>query len=361
MIMTSKLLKSTVTLQSAKIPALRLIAKLLVIVAGALIGLAATVAAQDIQPQAAPPSSQSSAPATSPEVMGNNLIYPEDVLDVYVYDVPELSRDYAVNGEGTITVPLLPKPVRAAGLTPAELARSLEESFRQSGRLSHAQITIYVKQSRRSIVTVEGAVRSPQSVLVVGPTSLVSVLSQCGGRSDDAGTTITVTRGEQGLRELTASGKDASPTIKIGFKELLDPNDPTSKFEVWPGDRVSVERAGIFYVLGQVARPGGYNLKSANEQVSVLQALALAGDVTPVAKTDKAMIIRKDTKAPDGRQEIALNLKSILHGSSPDRILQADDILYVPVSGGKKAMRTAAGIGVGVVSTASSAAIYTRF
>ena len=362
MIMTSKLLRNTVTVRRANTPALRLIANVFLMLSGAWLGLVPfTVTAQDINPQAASPSSQSSGPPTSSAVMGNDLIYPEDVLDVYVYDVPELSREYAVNGTGTITVPLLPKPVRAAGLTPDQLARSLEESFRQSGRLSHAQITIYVKQSRRSIVTVEGAVRTPQSVLVVGPTSLLSVISQCGGRSDDAGNTITITRGEQALHDLSASGKDPTQTVKIGFKELLDPNDPTAKVKVWPGDRVSVDRAGIFYVLGQVGRPGGYNLKSADEQVSVLQALALAGDVTPIAKTDKAMIIRKDAKASDGRQEIALNLKNILHGSSPDRVLQADDILYIPASGGKKAMRTATGLGVGVIGAASTAAVYTRF
>ena len=163
------------------------------------------------------------------------------------------------------------------------------------------------------------------------------------------------------MQQLGREGVHPSPIAKIGFKELNDPNDPASKFQVWPGDRISVERAGIFYVLGQVGRPGGYNLRTADEQVSVLQALALAGDVSPIAKTDKAVIIRKDAKAPDGREEIALNIKSILQGTSPDRILKADDILYVPVSGGKKAMRTMAGIGTLAAGTAATAAIYTRF
>ena len=310
------------------------------------------------------PQSISTAPAYAPpalEPTGNTLIFPDDVLNLYVYDVPELSRDYAVNANGTITVPLLTQPVRAAGLTPEELARSLEESFRQSGRLSHPQITVFVQQSRRSAVTVEGAVRTPQTVAVSGPTLLTSVLAQCGGRNDDSGTEITVRRGEEALRELPLQGKDATPIVKVGFKELLDPNDPTAKFTLWPGDRVSVERAGLFYILGQVGRPGGYNLKSADEQVSVLQAIALAGDVSSIAKTDKAFIIRKDAKAPNGREEIALNLKSILHGTAPDRVLQADDILYVPTSSGKKAARTAAGITGSLIGTTAGAAIYTRF
>ncbi len=327
-------------------------------------GLPATVEAQNASPSANQSFSQSTVQMPGTVAIaptGNTLIFPEDVLNLYVFDVPELSRDYAVSASGTITVPLLSKPVRAAGLSPEELARSLEESFRQSGRLSHPQITVVIQQSRRSIVTVEGAVRNPQAVPVTGPTPLISVLTQAGGRSDDAGTAVTVRRGEDALHDLAQRGADASPIVKVGFKELLDPNDPTSKFKVWPGDRVSVERAGLFYVLGQVGRPGGYNLKSADEQVSVLQALALAGDVTALANSGKAMIIRKDPKAPEGRQEIALNLKSMLHGSSPDRSLQADDILYIPASGGKKALRAVGGIGMTTATAAAGSAVYTRF
>ena len=122
------------------------------------------------------------------------VISPEDVLDVYVYDVPELSREYVVNSAGTITVPLLPKPVQAAGSNPSQLARALEQGFRETGSLSRPQITVTVKQSKRSVVTVEGAVKSPQVVPVVGRTRLTAVLAQCGGLADDAGSNATITR-----------------------------------------------------------------------------------------------------------------------------------------------------------------------
>jgi polysaccharide biosynthesis/export protein len=330
----------------------------------AALGCLYTASAQDVSPQTAVQggsNSSSMATASSGVPIGDSLIYPEDVLNVYVYDVPELSRDYPVNSAGTITIPLLPKPVQAAGLSPEELARSLEESFRQSGRLSHAQITVFVQRSRRSIVTVEGAVRNPQAVPVVGPTPLIAVITQCGGRSDDAGNSLTVTRGEIAMQQLEQEGEHPAAVSKVYFKELLNPNDKGSKVKVWPGDRVSVERAGIFYVLGQVSRPGGYNLRSADEQLSVLQAIALAGDVTPIAKSDKAMIIRKDKKAADGREEIALNLKSIIQGTSPDKMLKADDILFIPVSGGKKAMRTMGNIGTSIAAGAGSALVYARY
>ncbi len=301
------------------------------------------------------------APATHPAARsGEYIINPEDVLDVYVYDVPELSRNYTVNAAGTITVPLLPKPVEAAGLSPDQLAYSLEEGFRQSGRLTRPQITVSVKESRRSVVDVEGEVKSPQAVPVLGRTKLLSILSQCGGPADDAGSTVTITRGELALHELALEGAPASPIATVEFQKLMDGNDPASKFDVWPGDRVSVERAGMFYVMGEVNHPGGYNLKSAHEQLSVLQALAIAGDVTSVAKKDRAKLIRKDSKAPNGRQELALNLRDILIGRSPDRIVQADDILYVPSSRGKRAIH---GLGVAtstVAGAAGTAVVYRR-
>jgi polysaccharide export outer membrane protein len=137
----------------------------------------------------------------------------------------------------------------------------------------------------------------------------------------------------------------------------MDASDPTSQFSVWPGDRVSVEHAGIFYVLGEVGKPGSYNLKSAQEQVTILEALAIAGDVTFVAKKSKAVIIRKDSSDPSGRKEIALNLTNILSGRAPDQMLQSNDVLYVPASSGRRAVRTLSN----VPGAVAAAAAYSRF
>ena len=76
----------------------------------------------------------------------------------------------------------------------------------------------------------------------------------------------------------------------------MNNSDPASTITVWPGDRVSVERAGVFYVLGEVKSPGSYTLKNGHDELTVLRALAMVGDATGVAKKSKAMIIRKDPK-----------------------------------------------------------------
>ena len=322
----------------------RLIGIFLVVALGLALGWGQSPQTQPIEPVA-----DANAHATTPSVSQRSAAYanpdeyvisPEDVLTIYVFDVPELSRDYTVSTGGTITVPLLTRPVQAAGLTLNQFARSLEENFREPGVLSHPQVSVDVKQSRRSVVTVEGAVRTPQSVPVIGRTRLLSVLDQCGGLADDAGNTIKVTQGLRPRVDGRQGSLSVSSVVSLEVKKLMDTNDPTSSFEVWPGDRVSVEHAGVFYVLGEVNRPGGYNLKTAQEQVTVLQALAIAGDVTSVAKKDKVKIIRKDPKAPDGRVEMSLDVKNIINGRSPDPVLQTNDILYVPVSGPRRIGRT---------------------
>ena len=110
-----------------------------------------------------PPAAPSVAPAYD-----EYLINPGDVLDVYVYDVPELSHTYTVSPSGFVTVPLLPTPVRAAGLTPDQFARAMEEAFRQSGRLKRPEIAVSVKQSLASSVAVEGAVKNPLILPEIG-------------------------------------------------------------------------------------------------------------------------------------------------------------------------------------------------
>jgi polysaccharide export outer membrane protein len=313
----------------------------------------------------APSTSALPAPPTRPSrasISNEYLINANDILDVYVYDVPELSHSYTVSPSGVINMPLLATPLQAAGLTIDQLTRAMEEAFRQSGRLLRPEIAISVKPSPTSSVAVEGAVKNPLILAEIGRTRLIDVLTQCGGLADDAGTNATITRSPLALRSLVAEGGQAAPTLTIELKKVMDVTDPASTIEVWPGDHVSVERErpDVYYVLGEVKSPGGYTLRRGHEELTVLRALAVAGDATGVAKKSKAMIIRKDPKAPQGREEIKLDLKRILAGRSPDPVLQANDILFVPGSMGKKALHTIETAPAMIVGEAGAAAIVTH-
>jgi polysaccharide export outer membrane protein len=114
------------------------------------------------------------------------------------------------------------------------------------------------------------------------------------------------------------------------------------------GDVVTVPHAGIVYVLGAVGRPGGFVLANDREQMNALKVLALAGGFTRTAKTDHAVVIRKDAQGQ--QHEVALDLKKILNRKAEDLQLQPSDILYVPDSGAKQALLRSLEFGVALGS-----------
>jgi polysaccharide export outer membrane protein len=99
-----------------------------------------------------------------------------------------------------------------------------------------------------------------------------------------------------------------------------------------------VPHAGVIYVVGAVNKPGGFTMKPSSHGMTVLQALALAEDTRSTALKDQTVIIRNDAQSPGGRKQIPVELKKVLRGKTPDPVLQADDILFVPDSAGKRAL-----------------------
>ncbi len=90
-------------------------------------------------------------------------------------------------------------------------------------------------------------------------------------------------------------------------------------------------------------------MKSDSEQMTALKAVALAQGLKGTAKPARAVIIRKD---PDTgtEQEIEVNLKRIMARKAKDVGLNANDILFVPDSAGKKALRRAAEVGLAITT-----------
>lgn len=290
------------------------------------------------------------------------VIGPDDLLNVYVLDVPELSRDYRVSAVGTITIPVLATPLDASGLTLSEFSKLLSQELKAQGLVSDPHITMAVDQSRLHTVAIVGAVRRPQIYPVLTRTTLLDILSQAEGVADDAGNTVTVQRGEIAIRASRRSGgAAASPeqsqadTLTLDLRRLQEGSDPSLNIDIYPGDRITVPRAGVVYVVGAVNKPGGFVMKPSTHGMTVLQALALAEDAKTTAKRDQTVIIRNDPQAPEGRKRIPLNLKAILGGKSPDPVLQAEDILFIPDSSGKRAFNR--GI-ESVVQAATGVAIY---
>ncbi len=140
---------------------------------------------------------------------------------------------------------------------------------------------------------------------------------------------------------------------EINLKKLLESADSTLNVPVRPGDIVKVARAGIVYVVGEVQKPGGFVLQN-NENISVLQALALAEGPTHTSAISRARIIRSDP-ATGKRTEIPMNLGKIFSGRKPDTFLQPKDIVFVPNSAAKSVLYRGS---QAALQTATGAAIY---
>src|ERR1017187_10357047 len=78
----------------------------------------------------------------SPEGFGDSIISADDVLEIYVMDVAELSRQYRVSPTANVALPLLPKPVAAAGMTPSQFSESLAQQLHDGGLVTNPHIMV---------------------------------------------------------------------------------------------------------------------------------------------------------------------------------------------------------------------------
>jgi polysaccharide export outer membrane protein len=282
---------------------------------------------------------------------------PDDQLTVRALDAEEISdKPFRINPSGFITMPLLGR-VEAAGLTVEQL--EVELTKRLQTYVQDAQVSVTVTEFRSQPVSVIGAVKLPGVVQLQGKKTLLEMLSMAGGLREDSGYSAKVTRSvDWGPIPLPGAQLDATGKFNVGevpLKEILDARHPEKNILIRPNDVISVPRAEIVYVIGEVAKAGGYALND-HQNLTVLQALSLAGGINRTAKSQHARVLRASDSA-DARQEISLNVKQILDGKATDFPLRPDDILFIPNSTGKyvalstleSAIRMAGQVGAGVV------------
>jgi polysaccharide export outer membrane protein len=124
--------------------------------------------------------------------------------------------------------------------------------------------------------------------------------------------------------------------MTINLNDLMETGDTKNNITLQAGDIVTVPHAGIVYVLGAVNHAGGFVLANDRSQLTALKILSLAGGLTRTAKSDHAVIVRKDNQGQ--QHEVPVDLKKVLNRKAEDLQLQPSDILYVPESGAKQAL-----------------------
>lgn len=298
-------------------------------------------------------------------------IGPQDLLDINIFEAPELNHSLRVSANGEISMPLIGS-VNAMGLTAKELESSLQSKLLRYIKDPHVSVLVTSIESHP--ISVIGEVNKPGVFQVREPKSLLEVLSLGQGLSPDAGDEVLVIRGGAtestgpGFMQVDSPGKtqetagsqsDVHPqsqttgnTTYVKLEDLLTSGDPRFNLPVNPGDVVEVTKAGIVYVVGSVKRPGGFVMKN-SESLSVLQAIALAEGLTETSAKSRARIIRSDKSGK--RTEIPINLAKILSGKEPDEVLKPADIVFIPDSSAKGALYRGMGA---AVTTASGVAVW---
>jgi len=239
-----------------------------------------------------------------------------DLIEVNVYNVPELASKVRVGSSGDVYLPLVDY-VHLEGLTQEEAQSLIEKRLADGGFVRNPHVTILVDEAASQGVTVIGEVTKPGIYPDGADHRLYEVISEAGGFSPAASRKIAILR------------RNRPDPIRVDLPRNLA-DDVSGNVEILPGDTITVPRAPIIYVVGDVGRPSG--LLVDNGTLTVLQALALAGGTNRTAKLGGARIIRK---GPSGMTEVKVEIKKMLEAKSPDVTLQADDILFIPLSGGR--------------------------
>jgi len=304
--------------------------------------LACCAAAPAQNTPAAPPANvvaslpQPAAAGSAPSAGESLLIGPGDLLHITVLREPELEQHARVLDSGAVALALIGE-LGVQGLTPAQAAGRIADAYRNGKFLLRPEVSVLVEQYATESVSVLGEVGHPGTVQLTAPRSLIDVLSQAGGLTEFADRHITIDRGKDGER------------IRVFLPNRAD-DALNADILVRPGDTVIVPKAGIVYVLGDVAHPGGYVMQY-DSKLTALQAIALAAGASKTASERRVRLVRN----VDG-QTLSLNLplRDMERGRQPDVPLRPNDILYVPFSLVKNISLGIADI----TAAASSALIY---
>jgi polysaccharide export outer membrane protein len=273
----------------------------------------------------------------SSQVHSTYLLGPVDQLEISGPELTEVAnKPMRIDSDGDIQAPLAGR-VHLSGFTVQQAERELNKVM--STYIRQPQVSVNVVEVRSQPVSIVGAVNTPGVHQVQGHKTLLEMLALAGGMRQDAGYSIRITREvEWGCLPLPNAHLDSSgqfSVAEVNVAEIMEAKNPEDNIQIFPHDIISVPKAEMVYVIGEVKRSGGFVLGE-HQSISVLQALSLAEGLNGTADTRHARILRLQHDA-DRREELAVDVKGVVTGKKPDITLQGDDILFSPGSTGKKA------------------------
>ena len=289
-------------------------------------GPALSIARQANQPQT---------PTTDPNILipagRDPLINPGDVVQVRVFGAVDYSPPVRVSVDGQVQLPLIGL-VSIAGLTVIRAEDVIAQRLSSAGMFINPQVTIQVTDAVSQSVTMAGDMHA--IIPVAGQRRLLDVIASAGGLPSTSSHVITILR----------AGQDQPIVVDLGTDPL---RSAQGDIPILPGDKIIVSRVGVVYILGAFKTQGAIPLQQ-NSPLTLMQATALSGGTSFEGKYKDMRLVRT---VGLGRTVVKLDISKVLAGKAPDPVLQADDILFLPTSDFKSAVK-AGGIGTftGIVS-----------
>ncbi len=262
----------------------------------------------------------------------NYVLGPNDQILIRAPGVEEINeRPFRIDAEGFINLPLIGR-IRIGGLNQQQVEAELVKRLREY--VVNPQVIITVVQFRSEPVFFVGQFQRPGIYPLQGRRTLVEMLSSIGGLQATASRHIKVTRrAEYGTIPLPNAIDDPEKKIswvEISMGSLRENVNPAEDIVLQPFDVVSVERAELVYINGEVGKVGGIELGE-RESVSIAQALTMAGGFGREANRGKVRILRPILNT-DRRAAIDVDANLVLEGRENDVPLLPNDVLFVPRS-----------------------------
>jgi len=299
------------------------------------------------------------APATPPSPPSNRqvrlsyVLGPGDQITIRAFQFEEISSTFRVDSEGDVNLPMLGK-IHVGGLTVEQVEADLTE--RSKAYVKEPQVVITVTEYRSEPVFVSGAFKQTGIIPLQGGRTLLEILTLAGGVQPNASSKIKVIRhlenGPIPLPNAVVDPERKVSTVEISIGSLRDSLNPAENIVLKPLDTISVDKAEMVYVNGEVNKVGGVELVD-RDSISITKLIAMVGGLAKDAAPAKARILRPVLNT-SRRAEIPVDLKRILAGKDNDFPLLPNDVLYVP-SNSHAAVLSRVGI---IAIPATSALIY---
>jgi polysaccharide export outer membrane protein len=236
-----------------------------------------------------------------------------DVIEVEAFQEDEISGEFSIEASGAITFPLL-GVVPVAGMTAAEIATLLEKLLEKDYYVD-VQLKVAVKVFASQPVTLLGEVQMPGTYYLEGRMTLTELLSKAGGLKPSAGPVLELRR--------TARVEGEGPPGPVVFETAkLSTGEAGRDFILQAGDVLYVSPKKIYFITGEVTRPGQYEISLG---MTLMQALSQAGGVGKFAS--QVIEIHRDEGGE--KRILSFDLSHIRKGRMADPAIISGDVIFV--------------------------------